>query len=83
MSYYCRDCGTPSGIAMGYCQNCTPKEFWEIEQKISILNRDKDRWFDELRDFLEPKYDAKSGIDELRERRERVLKIAKRNYGET
>jgi len=38
MSHYdCNDCGASMGISFGYCNNCTPKEYFDIKEELKDI----------------------------------------------
>ena len=36
--YDCRNCGHYLGINFGQCEACTPKEYFDLQNKIKYLN---------------------------------------------
>lgn len=41
MSHYdCKNCDAINGIDFGYCKECTPKEYFEIQKKMSKIDNE-------------------------------------------
>ena len=69
--YDCSDCGYGMGIAFGYCVNCTPKEYFDLKEKIYELSREAEReWLlksEDIRNEFINAFEKSLGLDNLRQ----------------
>lgn len=59
MSHYdCTNCGAYGGIAIGICKECTPPEYFRLEERLKVIRKEIKTKVDEA---------TRSYIDEMNE----------------
>ncbi len=80
--YDCTNCGYSMGIDFGSCENCTPKEYFDLWNKWRSILYDADRAWEEHisaeRNLFIAEFKEKNGIDAIQERMRKIEEDARK-----
>jgi len=70
--YDCKNCGHTLGVSFGICENCTPKEYFDLQKEITLLREHALLAWDDGKEEFFDKYLEEHGISAIRNRLEEM-----------